>query len=63
MQKMRGKFWKIVGIFQNKIPKIPEYSKKIQKNIKKIPTLISRAENAKIQKNPGINPRKIPKNI
>ena len=38
-------------------------SKKILKNINKIPMLIYRAENVRILKNPQINSRKIPKKI
>jgi hypothetical protein len=40
-----------VGKFWNKFPEIPKYSKKILKNIRKIPTAVKRAENA-------INPAK-----
>ena len=49
--------WEIFGKFRNKFPEIPEYSKKILKNIKKFPHLPERAENAendgKIQKMRG----------
>ena len=46
-KKMRGKIQKIVGNFWNKFPEIPKYSEKIVKNIRKIPTGVKEAENAK----------------
>jgi hypothetical protein len=39
MQKMRGKFRKIVGKIWNKFPEISKYSKKIPKDIRKFPQL------------------------
>jgi len=47
MRKMRGKFRKIVGKFWNKCSEIPKNTEKIIKNIRKFPTAVKKAENAK----------------
>ena len=49
MQKMCGKFRKIVGKFWNKFPEIPKYSKKILKISEKFPQLSKGQKMQKIQ--------------